>query len=332
MQSCWPLEFKLMSSSPDPISQPNQDPTSQPTDTLDPKGNSPQDESISSVASEPETESATSPEDASADLSPDETSADDPDSTSLRPHPIPPPSEPLQYRAIGLVRGKYTPLADQFTQGTLLASDGTEINAVLLGRVMSLVRKHIDLEQEHLWVVYPRTREQEDNLHMQIVGVWEPENLSSPPVSEVETTVEQPRLEDGYFSIRGEAIFYSQEKEELVVKIRQAPRKTGDRPKSFKLKLKGGLEGRPIGYFWDLHVQRQGDRLVIQEGTSVAQLPSKRRKKPPFKRGGKGGGGKPRSQRPTRPGDRSASASTPAPQRRDAPLPKPLKRKKPPQE
>uniref|UniRef100_A0ACD5H329 Uncharacterized protein n=1 Tax=Desertifilum tharense IPPAS B-1220 TaxID=1781255 RepID=A0ACD5H329_9CYAN len=76
-----------------------------------------------------------------------------------------------------------------------------------------------------------------------------------------------------------------------------------------------------------MHVQRQGDRLVIQEGTSVAQLPSKRRKKPPFKRGGKGGGGKPRSQRPTRPGDRSASASTPAPQRRDAPLPKPLKRK-----
>uniref|UniRef100_A0ACD5H145 Uncharacterized protein n=1 Tax=Desertifilum tharense IPPAS B-1220 TaxID=1781255 RepID=A0ACD5H145_9CYAN len=84
---------------------------------------------------------------------------------------------------------------------------------------MSLVRKHIDLEQEHLWVVYPRTREQEDNLHMQIVGVWEPENLSSPPVSEVETTVEQPRLEDGYFSIRGKRFFTRKRKKNSSLKF-----------------------------------------------------------------------------------------------------------------
>jgi len=41
---------------------------------------------------------------------------------------------------------------EQFTQGTLVATDGTEIN-VRLGRIMSLVKNHLNLEQEHLWVV-----------------------------------------------------------------------------------------------------------------------------------------------------------------------------------
>ncbi|MHC5730419.1 MAG: hypothetical protein ACYTXY_41190, partial [Nostoc sp.] len=35
-----------------------------------------------------------------------------------RQQPIPPPSEPMQYRAIGLVRGRYHASSEQFTQGT----------------------------------------------------------------------------------------------------------------------------------------------------------------------------------------------------------------------
>ncbi len=90
-----------------------------------------------------------------------------------RQQPIPPPSEPMQYRAIGLVRGRYLASSEQFTQGTLLTTDGVELNAVLLGRIMSLVKNHLDLDKEHLWVVYPRTRQENDTLHIQIVGVWE---------------------------------------------------------------------------------------------------------------------------------------------------------------
>ncbi|MGD1850364.1 MAG: hypothetical protein ACFCBU_07065 [Cyanophyceae cyanobacterium] len=93
-----------------------------------------------------------------------------------QPSPIPPPSEALQYRAIGLVRGRYVPDVDQFTKGNMVTSDGTTVNTVLLGRVMSLLKKHVDLNVDHLWVVYPRTRA--ENLHMQIVGIWEPETLS----------------------------------------------------------------------------------------------------------------------------------------------------------
>ncbi len=105
-----------------------------------------------------------------------------------RSHPISPPSEPMQYRAIGLIRGRYQGREDHVTKGVIHAADGSKVDAVLLGRVISLVKKHIDLDKEHLWVVYPRTREERDGLHVQIVGIWEPESLSkegeAPPAGE----------------------------------------------------------------------------------------------------------------------------------------------------
>ena len=101
----------------------------------------------------------------------------------------------MQYRAIGLVRGRYHASSEQFTQGTLLTTDGVELNAVLLGRIMSLVKNHLDLEKEHLWVVYPRTRQENDTLHLQIVGVWEPENLAKQPTEEDDEDSESDELQ-----------------------------------------------------------------------------------------------------------------------------------------
>ncbi len=94
--------------------------------------------------------------------------------------PFPAPSEPLQYRAIGIVYGRYEPSEERITQGKLHTADGVTIDAVLLGRVLSLVRKHLDLAANHPWVVYPRTREG-GGLHTQIVGVWSlsPDGLKS---------------------------------------------------------------------------------------------------------------------------------------------------------
>lgn len=275
-----------------------------------------------------------------------------------RQHPIPPASEPMQYRAIGLVYGKYTPSEEQFTKGFLTTEDETVIDSVLLGRVMSLVKKHIDLEKPHLWVVYPRTREKEYDLHLQIMGIWEPENLSqeqdaadsavldttaddtgveslaTAPVSaevvdeaaattaidETAEVEEDPAAAtatvasetaavdasdkaggaiaestDGYFSIRGEVLFYAEEEENLVVRIQQSPKKEGKPPKAFKLILNGKIEGKTVGYFWELDVQREGNRLVVQDGKMIAMVPPKKNKK---RRGGPGGpGGPPKPRR-----------------------------------
>ena len=62
----------------------------------------------------------------------------------MRAHPIPPVTEPLQFRAIGLVRGTYTPTdPDQVTRGVLTDSNGLELETVVLGRVLTLMLRHL---------------------------------------------------------------------------------------------------------------------------------------------------------------------------------------------
>ncbi len=258
-----------------------------------------------------------------------------------RQQPIPPPSEPMQYRAIGLVRGRYLASSEQFTQGSLLTSDGVILDAVLLGRIMSLVKNHLDLEKEHLWVVYPRTRPQTDQLHLQIVGVWEPENLAKQSAKPEEDSLEtktklipSSAMTDGGFSVRGEIVYQSAESQSLVVKIKQAPRKSTDKPKYFKLKAKGVLNTKAIGKFWDLQLQREGDALVLENAEAIADLPKKRR--PPFKKHSQGSkrpfkkySGAGGSQRPFKKTGDSSAPSKPVPK---ASLPKPVKRPKPEQE
>jgi hypothetical protein len=260
-----------------------------------------------------------------------------------RQQPIPPPSEPMQYRAIGLIEGKYMPSAEQLTRGTLVATDGTLIDAVLLGRVMSLVKNHLNLDQAHLWVVYPRSRQEDGNLHVQIVGVWEPEKLHQPtptvtpdaeevsqkPEGETSSEVSEPEasslLKKGYFSIRGEVIYQSREEEQVIVKIRQAPRRETEKIKFFKLKLQGFLGERVIGHFWDLHIQLQASALVIQQANDICLMPLKKRMgRKPFNKGRRPDPRKGTSnQRPVRKGERPAA---PTPPKRKDPLPKPVKR------
>lgn len=269
-----------------------------------------------------------------------------------RNHPIPPASEPMQYRAIGLVRGIYAPSEEQFTRGTLTTEDGTVIDAVLLGRVMSLVKKHLDLTQAHLWVVYPRTREKATDLHAQIVGVWEPESLTKPKEADEPETDEASSetasetgsetvkagmpdgLTDGYFSVRGEVLSVSPEDNRVVVRVQQSPKKTDkpgeDKERMFKIILHGTLEGKTVGYFWDLHVQRQGNNLTLQNGTMIGLVPPKKRKS-------KGGGSRSNFARKKRFPDRGGASSrpvrageggsAPAPARREG-MSKPIKRQK----
>lgn len=237
-----------------------------------------------------------------------------PELTVTRLHPIPAVSERLQYRAIGLVKGIYKPDLEQFNRGILVTSDGQEIETVLLGQVMNLIKKYLDLNTEHLWVVYPRTRDlarerkkeikkeprkssqpqapspKDIVLHLQIVGVWEPDILQQDSPLATDSVTASVASDDGYFSIRGEVIFNSQDKKFVMVKIQQQPRKNADKGKAFKVRLEGVVEMKSPGYFWDLHAQRQGNRLVIQEANPVGVLPprkvpkSVRPTQPPFRK------------------------------------------------
>ncbi len=128
--------------------------------------------------------------------------------------PIPPPGEKMQYRAIGLIEGQYIPSPEHFTRGILRTSDGLDLNAVLLGRVMSLVRKHLRPERNYLWVVYPRTRDKTEDLHVQLLGVWAPEEMGrtlpegSRPDGGAGLVFHPGR---GRFSIAGERVHHCQD-------------------------------------------------------------------------------------------------------------------------
>lgn len=209
-----------------------------------------------------------------------------------RKAPIPEPSHPRQYRAIGLIQGIYEPSEEQITRGTLTTQDGAKIDAVLLGRVISLIKNHLDLSVPHLWVVYPRTRQSNDCLHVQVVGVWEPETLDKDKTEDTESadsaSADSSTVHNGYFSIRGEVVYASNDKKAVIVKIRQSPKKESEKPKFFKVKLVGTLPDRPVGHFWDLKAQLQQYNLEIQEANDlgfIKKKPSLRTdKKRPFQK------------------------------------------------
>lgn len=228
--------------------------------------------------------------------------------------PIPAPTNELQYRAIGLLHGRYVP-RDEITQGILLTTDGTVIEAAVLGKLLGLlksVKVGIDLNKEHLWVVYPRTKDRgeksadesgnppdttqeptsksespaspselseepkadsEPSLHVQMAGIWEPETLH--PDSPAPVLEQKP----DYFSIQGEVVFQQNEEGWVMVKILQKPRAGADKPTYFKLKLSGVLPEKAVKNFWKLDVEREGNSLVVRNSERIAYL-GKPKKKP----------------------------------------------------
>ena len=170
------------------------------------------------------------------------------------------------------------------TRGNLTTADGSAIDAVLLGRVLSLVKRHLNLEQEHLWVVYPRSRD-DQKLHLQVVGVWEPSTLASDEEDLADSLPEG----DGFCSVRGELIYTKPETGDLVIKIRQLPRADGSRPQPFKLQLKGNIPLEHLRHFLDLRVRLQGELLQIEHWEVIAPMPQRSDRR--------GGAAKKRAQR-----------------------------------
>ncbi len=219
--------------------------------------------------------------------------------------PIPPPTEDKQYRAIGLIKGRYVPSEEQFTRGVVITEDETELDAVLLGRVMHLVRDRLELDQDHLWVVYPRTRDREEQLHIQIMGVWAPQEMGQ-PVQPQPT----PQTVPNYFSVRGEVVFQSKDEGFVIVKIRRVKQSPEEKGHSFNLRLEGQLPHKGVGQFWDLEAHRHGSHLQIASATAI----DKPRPRPV-----------PRSQRKQRrPRPEMESTRVDPSHGRTTPLPKPI--------
>ena len=182
-------------------------------------------------------------------------------------NPIPKVSNQLQYRAIGIINGKFTPNDnEQLNKGFLIDNKGEKIETVVLGKALSLLKKHIDLKKSYYWVVYPKNKNTQ-NLHLQVAGIWDPYKLNDLPNNSSEINfsklLEELDLQDNYFSVRGELVFVNKTKKEIVIKICSASKLKNLRNKNFKLVIKGELSLQILNNFVSLDVTRDGNSLKL---------------------------------------------------------------------
>lgn len=184
-----------------------------------------------------------------------------------------PPTESLQYRAIGRMWGRYVPNVEQIRQGQLITSDGVIINVNLMNKVALIVDKRLDLSQEYLWTVYPKTPPTDSGigLYLTLIGVKAPSESTELIKTELQSQADN-------FSIQGEIIYQNFEDGIVTVKIQQTSRNKNGTPKEFRLKLLGFLPPKSARHFWNLHVRRIGTDLVIQSGQCIKFLHPKKSK------------------------------------------------------
>jgi len=182
-------------------------------------------------------------------------------------NPIPQVTNQLQYRAIGIINGKFTPHnSEQLNRGFLIDKKGEKIETVVLGKALSLLKKHIDLKKSYFWVVYPKNKNTQ-NLHLQVAGIWDPYQLNDFPNNSSETNfselLEELDLKDNYFSVRGDLVYVNAQKKEIVIKVRFTSMLKNLKNKNFKLVIKGELPLELLNSFVSLDITRDGNALKL---------------------------------------------------------------------
>ena len=194
-------------------------------------------------------------------------------------NPIPKVTNQLQQRAIGIINGKFIPLSiEQLNRGFLIDNKDEKIETVVLGKALSLLKKHIDLKKSYYWIVYPKNKNTQ-NLHLQVAGIWDPYQLNDYPNDSSKTNfsklLEELDLKDNYFSIRGELVFVNTQKKEIVIKISPTIKSKNFKNRNFKLVIKGDLSLEILHSFVSLDINRDGNSLklikyeVIEKNLSI---------------------------------------------------------------
>ena len=191
--------------------------------------------------------------------------------------PIQKVTDKLQYRAIGIVNGIYSPAEDnqnQLNRGVITDSKGQEIETVVLGKAISLIKKYIDLKKDYFWIVYPKNKNTQ-NLHLQIAGIWDPYQLNDMGDENLKKNIleilHELNLSDNYFSIRGELIYVNNKKNEIVIKICSSS-KSKKLKNNFKIVLEGEISLEFLNNFVSLDVVRVGNTLRLVKCEVVEKL------------------------------------------------------------
>jgi len=182
-------------------------------------------------------------------------------------NPIPQVTNQLQNRAIGIINGKFIPHErEHLNRGYLIDNKGEKIETVILGKALSILKKHIDLNKSYYWIVYPKNKNTQ-NLHLQVTGIWDPYQLNDFPNDSSKTNfsklLEELDLKDNYFSVRGTLVFVNTKKKEIVIKVCSASKLKNFKNKNFKLVIKGELSLDLLNSFVSLDINRDGNALKL---------------------------------------------------------------------
>ena len=182
-------------------------------------------------------------------------------------NPIPKVSDEKQFRAIGIVFGMYKPHDNNsLNKGFIQDSSGLNIDAVVLGKALPLIRKFINFEKKYYWIVYPRNKNS-DNIHLQIAGIWDPNNFKDNDEKIIKThdLLLSLNLKDNLFSIRGKLIFINTQEKDLIIKICPSSQNKNQKNKSFKILVKGEISMKYVNSFVSLEVVRKDNTLVMEK-------------------------------------------------------------------
>ena len=182
-------------------------------------------------------------------------------------NPIPKVTNKLQYRAIGIMSGKFVPSEDeQLNKGILIDDKGEKIETVILGKALPLLKKHIDLEKSYFWIVYPKNKNTQ-NLHLQVAGIWDPYQLNNfsndSSIKNFSKLLKELDLKDNYFSVRGELVYVNTQNKEFIIKVCSDRKHQKLKNKNFKLAIKGELSLQLLNSFVSLDVIRNGNLLKL---------------------------------------------------------------------
>ena len=182
--------------------------------------------------------------------------------------PIPNVSNKKQFRAIGIVFGMYKPHKNNsLNKGFIEDSNGLKIDTVVLGKALPIIKKFINFEKQYYWIVYPRNKDS-NNIHLQIVGIWDPSNFKSNDDDNINKThdlLHSLDLKDNLFSIRGKLIFINIQKKELIIKICPSNQSKNQKNKSFKILIKGEISMNYLNSFVSLEVMRIENAFFMEK-------------------------------------------------------------------
>ena len=182
--------------------------------------------------------------------------------------PIPKVSNKNQFRAIGIVFGMYKPYENNsLNKGSIIDSNGLNIDTVVLGKALPIIKKFINFEKQYYWIVYPRNKDS-NKIHLQIAGVWDPNNFKNNDdenLKETHNLLLSLDLKDNLFSIRGKLIFINIQDKELIIKICPSNKIKKQKSKAFKILVKGEMSMSYLNSFVSLEVIRKENALFMEK-------------------------------------------------------------------